>query len=81
MKSIKYAFLGIGLLALFILHATLFSSIGVDVESPLDFNMMSIDGEEVDLAGFKGKVVARFEPRTAPDSPEVISAIESAISD
>jgi glutathione peroxidase len=29
----------------------------------------------------EGNVVARFEPRTKPDSPEVVSAIESALGD
>ena len=31
------------------------------------------------LIGKDGKIVKRFEPRTTPDSPEVISAIEKAI--
>jgi glutathione peroxidase len=32
------------------------------------------------LVGRDGKVIDRFEPRTLPDSPEVIEAIEAAIS-
>lgn len=31
------------------------------------------------LVGRDGKVIARFEPRTAPDAPEVIKAIETAL--
>ncbi len=31
------------------------------------------------LVGRDGKIVARFEPKTLPDSPEVISAIEKAL--
>lgn len=32
------------------------------------------------LIGRDGKVIARFEPRTAPDAPEVVKAIEAALS-
>lgn len=31
------------------------------------------------LVGRDGKVIARFEPRTAPDAPEVVKAIETAL--
>src|SRR2546428_6648797 len=31
------------------------------------------------LIGRDGKIIKRFEPRTAPDSPEVIQAIEAAL--
>jgi glutathione peroxidase len=31
------------------------------------------------LVGKDGRVIARFEPRTKPDAPEVISAIEKAL--
>ena len=31
------------------------------------------------LVGRNGEVVARFDPRTAPDDPKVIAAIESAL--
>ena len=31
------------------------------------------------VIGKDGKVVARFEPRTKPDAPEVLKAIESAL--
>ena len=31
------------------------------------------------LVGRDGKVIKRFEPKTAPDSPEVIQAIETAL--
>lgn len=31
------------------------------------------------LVGRDGKVIARFEPRTAPDAPEVVKAIEAAL--
>jgi glutathione peroxidase len=31
------------------------------------------------LIGRNGEVIARFHPKTAPDAPEVISAIESAL--
>ena len=31
------------------------------------------------LVGRDGKILARFEPKTKPDSPEVIQAIESAL--
>ncbi|HYF37302.1 MAG TPA: glutathione peroxidase [Prosthecobacter sp.] len=31
------------------------------------------------LVGRDGKVVARFEPKTKPDAPEVVSAVESAL--
>lgn len=57
MKSIKSFFLCLGLLALVLLHTVLFSSMGTELESPLDFDMTSIDGEEINLAGYKGKVV------------------------
>lgn len=32
------------------------------------------------LIGKDGKILKRFEPRTAPDAPEVVSAIEAALS-
>lgn len=32
------------------------------------------------LIGKDGKILNRFEPRTAPDAPEVVSAIEAALS-
>jgi len=43
-----------------------------------------IDGDirwnfEKFLVNRDGAVVARFHPKTAPDAPEVISAIESAL--
>ena len=31
------------------------------------------------VIGKDGKVVARFEPRTKPDAPEVLKAIEAAL--
>ena len=31
------------------------------------------------LVGREGQVIARFEPKTTPDSPEVIAAIENAL--
>jgi glutathione peroxidase len=31
------------------------------------------------LVGRDGKVMARFEPKTTPDSPEVVSAVEKAL--
>lgn len=31
------------------------------------------------LVGRDGKVIARFEPRTAPDAPEIVKAIEAAL--
>ena len=31
------------------------------------------------LVGRDGKVIARFEPKTAPDSPEITKAIEAAL--
>ena len=31
------------------------------------------------LVGRDGKILARFEPKTKPDSPEVIKAIETAL--
>jgi glutathione peroxidase len=31
------------------------------------------------LVGRDGKVIARFEPRTAPDAPEIVKAIETAL--
>lgn len=31
------------------------------------------------LIGRDGKVIARFEPRTSPDAPEVVKAIEAAL--
>lgn len=33
------------------------------------------------LVGKNGKVVARFEPKTKPDTPEVIQAIETALAE
>ena len=33
------------------------------------------------LIGRKGQVIARFEPKTVPDSPEAIAAIEAALID
>lgn len=33
------------------------------------------------LINRKGKIIARFEPRTKPDDPEVIIAVERALSD
>ncbi len=33
------------------------------------------------LVNRKGHVIARFDPQTKPDSPEIISAIESALKD
>ena len=33
------------------------------------------------LIGRKGQVIARFEPNTVPDSPEVLAAIEAALND
>jgi glutathione peroxidase len=32
------------------------------------------------LIGKDGKILKRFEPRTTPDAPEVVSAIEAALS-
>jgi glutathione peroxidase len=32
------------------------------------------------LVGRDGKIVARFEPKTKPDAPEVVSAVEQALS-
>jgi glutathione peroxidase len=31
------------------------------------------------LVGKDGKILARFEPKTKPDAPEVIAAIEAAL--
>ncbi len=31
------------------------------------------------LIGRDGKILARFEPKTTPDSPEVVQAIEAAL--
>jgi len=31
------------------------------------------------LIGRDGKILKRFEPRTVPDAPEVVSAIEAAL--
>src|SRR5215472_16503552 len=33
------------------------------------------------LIGRDGKIIKRFEPRTTPDSPEVVSAIEAALAE
>jgi len=57
MKSIQLSFLMIALVVLFIINAISISAMGVEPESPLDFSMKSIEGEEVNLASYKGKVV------------------------
>ena len=45
-------------------------------------NIYDGEGNELnntDLIIKDGKVVARFEPRTKPDAPEVLKAIEAAL--
>jgi glutathione peroxidase len=49
--------LGLGLMYLCFMCTTLIPAMMTEPETPLDFRMTSIDGEEVELAEYKGKVV------------------------
>ena len=52
---------------------------------PLYKQLIGADGKDIGwnfgkfLVGRDGKVIARFEPRTAPDAPELVKAIEAAL--
>jgi hypothetical protein len=50
-------------------------------ESVYDFTADTINGAPQNLSLYKGQVllIAHFNSRTAPDSPELTSAIESAL--
>ncbi len=68
------AVLGFSMMALF--------SAGVHAQSGayvLDYSMNRIDSRVQDLAQYKGRVAARFEPRTRSDAPEVIAKIEGLL--
>lgn len=57
MKKHQAQYIGLGFLGILFLVAASISAMKPTVESPLDFTMNSIDGEPVDLADYKGKVV------------------------
>ena len=57
MKSIKWSLYVLGVIFFCFMHTTSSSAMIAVSESPLDFSMTSIDGEEVNLTDYKGKVV------------------------
>ncbi len=57
MRSIKTYCLVIGLAVLFVISGFSLLAVATNSETPLDFNMTTIDGEEVDLKKYKGKVM------------------------
>jgi glutathione peroxidase-family protein len=55
------------------------AGIALGASSVHEFTMKTLDGKQVPLESFKGKVIQRFEPEVEPDSKEIEAAVEAAL--